>query len=845
EGMSKEIVDWNKNHPDDPALWTDGMFGGMPAVQISLIFSGNLVSKIYHIIGLIFPAASSYMFMMFLGFYILLLCLDVDPWLSLGGAIAYGLGSFTIISIEAGHNTKIQALTMMAPVLGGVVLAYRKNILLGAALTALFFAVELDANHFQIVYYTALVLGITGIYFFIESIIQKKLVHFTKATCALIVAAILALLPNIGNFWSTQEYAKETMRGGSSELTQKKQVTNGGLDYDYATRWSEGSLFYKKYVLQNNNTGEVKVFGPGETDEVNILYDSLNKKSPGVYTLKTEHNFDGEFLSVLIPNIKGGVSGGELDENSDTYKEMINKGVPENTAEHYIKQMPLYWGNQPFTSGPVYFGAAIIFLSLFSLLIIRSHIKWVLLALTVFSFLLSFGHNTPFFGWLFNVLPMFNKFRTPAMALVIGQMAVPVLALLGLNEVLKGEIKQDELLKKLQIAGGITAAVVILFGLLGGMFVNFTADADKQYYDSGNGWLIDAIKKDRASLLHMDALRSLFFIAAAFGLLWFYIKKTLSRTVLAGAMAVLFLLDGWMVAKRYLNNDNFVETSKYQSSHTPTQADLDILKDPDPHFRVFNTTRDPFNDAMTSYYHNSIGGYHPAKLIRYQDLIERQISKYNMAVLDMLNTKYFEVEDRKTKEPIAQRNPGACGNVWFVHEIKWVDNADQEIDALTNFQPLLTAVVDKRYKSQVPDNAIGSDSAGAIRLLEYTPNHLKYASNSTTSQVAVFSEIYYDGGTEGWQAYIDGKPVEHFRADYVLRAMVVPAGTHTIEFKFEPRSVVLGNKIDYAGSFLLFLFVFGILGFAGYNKYKEVEAEPTPQPKPVAAPEKTKPGKKK
>ena len=786
EGMSHEITEWNKSHPGDPALWTNAMFGGMPSAQISMSYSGNFVDKIYRFIEVIFPSASSFMFVMFLGFYILLLCLDVDPWLSLGGAIAYGLASFTLISIEAGHNTKVQAMSLMAPVLGGVILAYRRNIWLGGALTALFMSMLISANHIQIAYYVIMMLGIIALYFLVESILEKKLAHFAKASGVLLVAGVLAILPNTGNLWTTQDYAKETMRGGSSELSTKKEASkNGGLDFEYATRWSEGFM-------------------------------------------------DGEFLSVLIPNIKGGVSGGELDENSNTYKEMMNKGIPENTAQRYIKQMPLYWGGKMFTSGPAYFGAVVVFLFFLSLLVVRNNIKWAILALVILSFILSFGNHTPIFKVLFNTLPLFNKFRTPDMALVIAQLAMPLLALMGLNEILKNGIDRDDLIKKLQIAGAITAGIVILFGVLGGMFVSFGSDGDKQYYDQGNGWLIDAIKKDRASLLRADAFRSLFFIAAAFGLIWFFLKQKLSRQILIGGMALLFLLDGWLVARRYLNSDNFVESGKSQAAHTPTKADLDILKDTDPDYRVFNTTRDPFNDAMTSYYHKSVGGYSPAKLIQYQDLIENQIQKYNMNVLNMLNTRYVIVPNQQTKEPMAQRNPGALGNAWYVREVKWVKNADDEMASLNNFDPKNTAIVDERYKKQVPENAIGADSSGTaiVKLLEYSPNRLKYATNAAGNGVVVFSEIYYDG-EKGWHAYLDGKPVEHFRADYVLRALAVPAGAHQVEFRFEPRSVIEGNRISYAGSFLLFLFVLGTLGFTGYKKFQEIESEPKPEPKPA------------
>ena len=793
EGASKEIADWNKVHPDDPALWTDAMFGGMPTVQISLSFPGNYVTKVYNLIGVPFPFSSSYMFMMFLGFYIFLLCLDVSPWLAIGGAIAYGLSSFILISIEAGHNTKVQAMCLMAPVIGGVILAYRKNILLGAAITALFLSMMISANHPQIVYYLLITLACIAVYYFVNDIREKRPVHFFKASAALVVAAALAVVPNIANLWSTQEYVKETMRGGSSELTQKKQqAKGGGLDFQYATEWSYGL-------------------------------------------------FDGEILSILIPDIKGGSSGGELSEESATYKELTGKGVPQNSALNFIQHAPLYWGSQQFTSGPVYFGAAVVFLFVFSLLIVRNRIKWALLSLVVISIILGVGRNTFLYHIIFDTLPFFNKFRNPSMALAIAQLAVPALALLGLNELINGDWNKDDLIKKLKIAGGVTAGIVLIFGVLGSFIYSFTADADKRWFENNQGWVLDAFKKDRSSLLFMSSIRSLFFIGAAFGIVWLFVQKKLSNTLFIGSLALVFLVDEWMIDKRYLNSDNFVEVSKYQSNHTPTQADLEILKDPDPHYRVFNTGN-PFNDAMTSYFHQSIGGYSAVKLQRYQDLIENQISKGNTGVLQMLNTKYVITEGQDRQQRV-QRFPG-LGNCWFVRDVKWAKNADEEMADLTSFDPKTTVIVDERYRKDLSDNSTGSDSAAIIKLKEYTPNKVTYAYSSASNQVAVFSEIYYDGG-KGWNAYLDGKLVPHFRADYVLRAMALPAGSHLIEFKFEPKSVVLGNKIAYAGSFILFAFVFGTLGFAGFRRMKEIEAEPKPEPKPVAQPTVSKPGKKK
>jgi hypothetical protein len=770
EGMSKEINDWNAAHPDEQALWTGRLFSGMPAFQISMNWAGNFVNKLVKALMVIFPNASVLMFLSFLGFYILLLCLDISPTLSMAGALAYGLSTFSLISIEAGHNTKVQAMSLMAPVLGGVVLAYRKNILLGAAITALFLSMAIDANHLQVAYYLLMILGLSAVYFFIESIIDKQIPRFAKASAALVVAGLLALLPNLGNLWSTQEYAKETIRGGTSELTQKKEATKGGgLDFDYATRWSYGAS-------------------------------------------------DGEIFTLIIPDMKGGGSGNTLSDNNAAVKKFENSGYDMEQVKRYVGSL-LYWGHQPFTSGPVYVGAGVFFLFVFSFFVVRSNFKWALLAITLFAIFLSFGKNTPFFGWMFNLLPFFNKFRTPAMALVIAQLTIPLLGIMGLHELLTGKISTDELLKKLKISSGISLGLVVLVGIIGSFTYSYAAPNDAELAKN-NAEMLGLIKTERASMLRADAFRSLFFMLAAAGLIWSFIQKKATGTVFTIAIAAVLFLDGFMVAKRYLNASNFVEATE-QGSHPVSQADVDILKDTDPHYRVFNVTRDPFNDAMTSYYHKSIGGYHAAKLIRYQDLIENQISKNNMRVLNMLNTKYFIVENPQTKQPAAQRNPDALGNAWFVADLKWVNNADEEMAALSDLDTRTAAVADVRYKNTLtPPTSF--DSAGIIRLRSYTPNKLSYESIASQSQVAVFSEVYYN---HGWKAFIDDKEVPYARANYVLRALNVPAGKHNIEFRFEPESVVAGSKIAYAGSLLLFAFVLGTFGFSLKNKLQEISEE--------------------
>jgi len=780
KAMAQETIAW-KEKTGEQALWTNSMFGGMPTFQISVTYPGNLIDYLPKIFQKIFPEASVMFFLMMSGFYVLLLCFGVNNWLALSGSLAYALASFNLISIEAGHNTKVMAMSLMAPAIGGMVLAYRGRILMGGALTALFLSLNIDANHFQITYYLLLTMGLLGIYFLVESILEKKIAEFSKATGVLILAAGLAFVPNVANLWSTWEYGKQTMRGGGSQLTEKKKTTSGGLDYDYATRWSEGLS-------------------------------------------------DFEFLTILIPNMKGGASGSELSTSSASYKVLNEKGI--QSADNIIKRMPTYWGDQPFTSGPVYFGAAIFFLFVLGLLIVRSPIKWALLAISIFFLLLSFGHNTGIYKLFFDYLPMFNKFRTPTMALVIPQLCFPLLALLALNEILTGKVDGDDFKKKLYVAGGVTAGIILVFGLFG-IGANYTSKNDLEIAKQFPDWLMKALRDDRASMLHSDAIRSLFFAGAAFGAIWLFMRKTISQNIFVGALAVIFLLDGWLVANRYLNSEDFQEDTQFAQNFQPSQTDLQILQDKDPNYRVYDRTVDPFNTASPAYFHKLIGGYSPAKLQIYQDLIERQISQGNQKVFDMLNTKYFKVSDDKGNERVIP-NPNALGNVWFVKSILHVGSADEEIDTLnsTVFDPRNVAVIHKEFDALVSDKSLGNDSAATIKLDTYTPNKLTYSYTSATSQVAVFSEIYY-AGEHGWKAYVDGKEQPHFRCNYVLRAMALPEGKHTVEFRFEPKSYYTGNKIAYAGSFILLAFVFGTLGFALKNKMKEWETEPQAEVKKV------------
>jgi len=762
-GMSKEISDF-RDKTGEEALWTNSMFGGMPAYQISVQYKGNVLRYVDQLMQLYLPQPAGMVFLYMIGFFILLLVLKVDKWLAIAGAIGFGFSSYLFIIFEAGHNSKAHAIGYMAPVLAGIILTYQKRYLAGGILAAIALSLELLTNHLQITYYLMMIAGVFVITELISSIRAKQLPDFAKATGVLFIASIFAVLTNITNIWATYEYGKETIRG-KTELTSEKSNRTSGLDKDYATGWSYGKM---------------------------------------------------ETFTLLIPNFNGGSSHGALSETSNTYKALKANNVDDNQAQKIIKALPLYWGSQPGVAGPVYIGAIIMFLFVFALFAVDNKYKWWLLAATVLSILLAWGKNfMPFTNFFLHYVPGYNKFRAVSMTLVIAELCIPLLAVLGLQKVFSGEIDKKKLIKYLYYSVGIAGGISLIFAVAGSAFFDFISPADEQYKSYFPDWLMAAIREDRAALLSADAFRSLVFIVLAGAAIWAMINQKIKKPVFFTALILLILIDLWSVNRRYLNSDSFVRKSVAAVPFQPTTADQIIMKDLDPDFRVFNqTVSNPFADASTSYFHKSLGGYHGAKLRRYQELIDYQLSKGNMNVFNMLNTKYFIVPDEKG-QPQVQINMQALGNAWFVNNAHMVNNADEELAELTNFVPTETAIYDKRFENQVKGHIISKDMLSNITLTAYKPNHLTYKSETVKEQLAVFSEIYYD---KGWNAYIDGKPAPYFRADYVLRAMIVPAGNHTIEFKFEPQIYKTGEKISLASSILLVLLALGSIGLMIKNK---------------------------
>lgn len=782
QGMSKEISDF-RNATGDEALWTNRMFGGMPAFQISVLYKTNFISYIDKAIKLWLPHPAGLIFLYLLGFYILLLTLGVDKRLSIVGAIAFAFSSYFFIIIEAGHNSKANAIGYMAPVIAGIILCFRGRYILGGIITLLFLALEINANHIQITYYLMMMVLILGIIELIYALKEKQLKPFFKAVGVMFVALFIAFGANIGNLWTTYEYGKYSTRG-KSELTSDKANKTTGLDRDYATDWS---------------------YGIPET------------------------------FSLLIPNIQGGESS-YINNDKDALKKVDLK------YKEAVAGMSKYWGEQPFTSGPVYAGAIVVFLFMLGLFLVKGRMKWFLLITTVLSILLAWGkHFMPLTDFFFDFIPGYNKFRAVSMIMVIAEFTIPLLAILALKEIFEKPEIIKEKIKYFYISLSLTAGIALLFWLTPSTFFSFVTENEtkeinqqmntylqqspesevqiKEFFDN----IIPNLEIARITIFKSDAIRSFLFIILGALVVWIYSRKWINKTIFVLSLAGLITIDMFVVNKRYLNNDNFVSKTKMKSTFAPSKADELILKDKELNYRVLNLNN-PFNDALTSYYHNSIGGYHGAKLKKYQELIEMRLSEEikklisafssktldtafvstfeRIPVLNMLNTKYIIYNP----EAIPIINDNALGNAWFVDQYKLVANADSEIVALKNFNPAETAIIDKRFENMVSAYKNPKDTASSIDLVSYQPNKLEYKTKTTKEQLAVFSEIYYD---KGWNVYIDGKKMPYFRANYVLRAMLIPAGDHTLVWKFEPTSFYTGAKVSLTFNILFILIILG------------------------------------
>jgi hypothetical protein len=591
---------------------------------------------------------------------------------------------------------------------------------------------------------------------------EKRMKDFLIATVLFGLAVGVGIGTRYTKTKLNQEYVKETMRGGHSELVKENDAENktSGLDLDYATQWS---------------------YGIDET------------------------------MTLLIPNFKGSASQSDVGTNSKVYEELVHNGIPKKNAADFCKGTPTYWGTQPFTSGPVYIGAIICFLFVLGLFIVKGPYKWALLIATLFSILLSWGKNfMPLTELFFNYFPMYDKFRAVSSILVVAEVTMPLLAFLALKSIIEKQIDKEQLLKKIYISAGITAGICLFFALFGSLLYNFSSPKDEDIFAQFPTWLGDAIVAERASMFRADALRSFCFILLGAGTIWLFVKEKIKLPYFIAALGILFLADMWTISKRFLNDDNFVSPKSIEGYFKKLPYEEYLLQDPDPHFRVFNLTTNAFNESRTSYYLKSIGGYHAAKLRRYQDLISEHIAKNNMNVLNMLNTKYFIVQGANN-EPMPQRNPNALGNAWFIDSVLIVNTPNEECDALNVIDPQVTAVLDARFADFVKDFTPEKDTAAYVKFLSYQPNALEYQSHASKNGIVVFSEIYYP---YGWHAYIDGNPVEHFRVDYALRALNVPAGEHHIRFEFQPDAIKKSEPISFLCIFIMYGTIIGGIVYA-------------------------------
>ncbi|MEE9348475.1 MAG: YfhO family protein [Flavobacteriaceae bacterium] len=749
KGSSKEIADYREKHQKEP-YWTNTSFGGMPAYNVSALYPNNHISKVDKILRFL-PRPADYLFLYFFGFFFLLTVLKVEWKLAILGALTFGFSTYFIIILGVGHNAKAHAIAYFPLVLSGILLVFKKRYLFGFIITTLAMALEINTGHPQMTYYLLFMVIILGIVLALKAVKTKSLTTFLKQIALLIIAVILGIGMNATSLMATNHYAKDSTRS-KSELTitpngQKKEVTTG-LDKNYITEYSYGFL---------------------------------------------------ETFNLFIPRFMGGGSSENVGENSNTYN-FINEAAGPQQALEFSKNTPTYWGKQPYVSAPAYIGAIAIFLFVLGIFLAKKKYKKWLIGATVFSLLLSYGKN---FGLLTNFfidyVPFYNKFRAVTSIQVIAELAIPLLGILGLKQFFSHKIQDDKKLKALKLALYIVGGLALFFTIFGQFIFDFNGQNDRGL-DKMLAGFSDAIITDRKALFFKDSLRSLLLVLITATLLWAFIKKKIDYTKSIIALTVLVLFDLVLIDRLYVNNDNFVDAYKVEKPFTATGIDKEILKDKS-HYRVINFNSNPMNEGRTSYFHNSVGGYHAAKPRRYKELFDFQLtSKMNEETLNMLNTKYLIFPDEKGREQV-QKNEEANGNAWFVNTIKFVSNADEEIKALDNLNTKTNAVIAMNFKKFAKKTYV-KDSTAIIKLTKKETTKFTYNSFTTESQFAVFSEMYFDD----WVAYIDGIKAPILRVNYVLRGLEIPSGKREIVFDFQPKVVSKGNRVTLI-SYITFILV--------------------------------------
>ncbi len=746
--MSQEASQFKKDKGEE-TLWTNSMFGGMPTYQIGAKEPTNVNKKIAKFMRFGIPRPAGLFFLGGLCFFLMMIALRVNVWVALFTSLAFAFTTNNLVLFEAGHATKVLTIMVSPLVIGGTVLTYRKEWLIGFPMFALGMGLNMMANHYQMTYYLAICMLFLVIAFLIDHIKSQRIGDFVKSSSLLIIGLVLAMGTSASKLMTTYEYMGDTMRGQSILKNTDDEFSSSGVDglsYSYAMRWSNGWT---------------------------------------------------DLIASYIPKAVGGSSGEKVSSTSDLGKALKRRGVPMNNGG---VQIGTYWGSLPFTSGPIYFGAIMFFLFIFGSLVVKGSVKYFLVLSTILTLLLSMGENL---NWLssffFDYVPMYNKFRTPNSILSVTAIFIPLLAGLGLNEVIKN--RNGDWLKHLFIAAGITGGFALLLALIGPSIFDFSSDGDVRYEQAG--FDVSLFEDHRVSMMRGSSFRTFLFILLSSFLLYAYRKfgTKVSTMFLAIAIGVLSMMDLMPINQSYLSGDSFINKRTNKAAFEPRPVDKQILNDKELYFRVHDLSINSFNSAQASYFHKTIGGYHAAKLQRYQDIIDVYLSKNNEKVLNMLNTKYI-IGKGQNGEPQVSLNTAAQGNAWFVNNIRRVNSPKEEIETINDIDPRGQAIVHSAFDDQITNTSFSQQ--GQIQLTAYAPNELSYKVSTDSPQFAVFSDIWY-GPDKGWNAYLNGEEVPHMRANYILRAMNIPAGNHDLVFKFEPRLYSLGTTIALVSSIVLCL----------------------------------------
>lgn len=754
-GMAKQQNDFREAEGEE-TYWTNGAFGGMPTYQLGAKYPNNYIKKLDTALRFL-PRPADYLFLYFLSFYILMLVLKVDYLLAAFGSLAFGFSTYLIIILGVGHNSKAHAIAYMPMVLAGILLTFRKKYIAGFILSTIALGLEIVANHFQMTYYLLLLVLVIGIVYLIDFYRQKELPHFFKAIGALVVAAILSVGLNATNILATQEYVKESTRGNSeltinSDGSAKDNTT--GLSKEYITEYSYGKL---------------------------------------------------ESLNLYIPRFMGGGSYSDVGKDSEVYKWYVNAGASPIQALEEVKQTPTYWGDQTIVEAPAYVGAIVIFLSILALFLVKGRLKWWLVGGTLLSLLLSYGKNFGFLTDIFiDFVPLYDKFRAVSSIQVILELCLPVLGVFGLYSFFNKSIELESKMNALKWSTIIAGGIAIIIWLFGSSLFDFAGIRDGMWRQNYGQTFITALEEDRISIMKADAFRTLILVLLTAGVLWAILKEKLSKPLAIGILVVLLLFDLVGVDRRHVNNDNFIASRLVQKPYQASAVDQQVLNDTS-YFRVFDLTNEGSRaPGKASYFYNSVLGYHAAKMGRYNDVLDFYVYKNNINVLNMLNVKYILAEDEKGNQ-FPYVNSDANGSAWFVKEIKTLANADQEIKELDSLDNKSIAVTTMSLPSE-KGTRFTLDSLASVRIKTHKPNELIYETSNSNDGFMVLSEVYYP---HGWQAYIDGNEVPHYRVDYLLRGLFVPAGEHEVVFKFDPQVVKTGSTIALSSSILVLLLIIG------------------------------------